>query len=310
MSSRPRRDFSLTIALCASLVVHAALLARTAELYNQYLNGNVAILANPAVPAVQFQPPLPPEDENDPWKRIGETNGTGEAIASVQSDQTLQAPKANQAQPFLSLDPAGPGEIGDEPSQSLLPKGPPQQTAPPAQESPPVEQMAAAGPFGLPIEQGDYALPIGKQTSVKEPSQPSAAEAQAAPQVMQPGADSSADPAPEGRLESDPTTIAGGVDFRPGATNVRLGRPCKLVRPHLTLAARADLLTMASRTVILKIKTDTSGKVTDAQIYRSCGSVSVDQPCKLAALGWWFEPPKNSTGQPVNDVFLFAIHFI
>ena len=127
---------------------------------------------------------------------------------------------------------------------------------------------------------------------------------------MQPGASASADPAPQANTESDPVTTIGGADFRMGSASVRLGRKYKLTRPHLSLAAQADLMTTAKPGLVLKIKIDSTGKVISAEIYRSSGSNAVDQPCKVAAYDWWFEPPRDAGGKPTGDVILFYIRFI
>ena len=72
----------------------------------------------------------------------------------------------------------------------------------------------------------------------------------------------------------------------------------------------ADLMTRASPMLVLKIHVDETGKVTSADVFRSSGSADVDQPCKLAAYNWWFEPAKDKAGKPIKDVILFAIRFI
>ena len=125
-----------------------------------------------------------------------------------------------------------------------------------------------------------------------------------------PGAAQSADPAPQGSTESDPTSTVGSVQFRAGSTEVRLGRKFKLTRPQLSIAARTDLMTRARPVVVLKISIDETGKVVSASVYRSSGSIHIDQPCQLAAYEWWFEPLKDKSGKPQKDVILFAISFI
>lgn len=110
--------------------------------------------------------------------------------------------------------------------------------------------------------------------------------------------------------EIDPVTTVGGVDFRPGATRVRLGRKTRLTRPHLSLGAQADLMITRVSPVVLRIRIDSTGKVISAEVARSSGNPAVDQPCKLAAYNWWFEPLVDKTGRPTNDVIMFSIRFI
>lgn len=247
----------------------------------------------------------------DPWKRLGDSAGTGSAIADSPGDQPLIAPKSGQDQPFLSLDPAGPGDIGNDPTDSLLPQGAPPRPPPQLVESaePPGPQI----PFGVAVPPGELSIPIARKTNLEpfgggaeSPSTESAADQPPLP----PGSPQSADPAPAGRLESDPTTVTGGVEFRQGETAVRLGRAAKITRPRLDLAARADLFSGARPFIVLKIRTDSSGNVIHADVFRTSGSANIDQPCRLAAYKWWFEPPKDSEGKPQEDVFLFSIRFI
>jgi TonB family protein len=62
--------------------------------------------------------------------------------------------------------------------------------------------------------------------------------------------------------------------------------------------------------VVLKISIDETGKVISASVYRSSGSIHIDQPCQLAAYEWWFEPLKDKSGKLQKDVILFAISFV
>ncbi|HVT90001.1 MAG TPA: TonB family protein [Tepidisphaeraceae bacterium] len=298
-----RRDFSLTLALCLSLAIHALLLASTAELYIHSFGTHIQ-LAAPERPLPPLDPLLQPrydEDDNNPWNRLGDSNSNGNSTGNSPGDQPMVAQKGMQNQPLLSLDPVGAGQIGDAPTESVLPRGAGEPSAP----SPQVEASAPVPeiPFGLQGTDGEFVSP-----RPAKPASPAVQPSQG--QQVQPGASASADPAPQSSTESDPVSTVGGVDFRPGSATVRLGRKYKLTRPHLTLAARADLMTGAQPAVVLKIKIDSTGKVINAEIFRSSGSSSVDQPCKLAAYEWWFEPPKDAAGNPTGDVILFAIRFI
>jgi TonB family protein len=80
--------------------------------------------------------------------------------------------------------------------------------------------------------------------------------------------------------------------------------------PRLGLAAVADLENMDRPFVVLMLKIDTTGNVTDAQIKHSSGSDNVDLPCQRAAYTWWFEPLKDpKTGQIHPEEIEFTIYF-
>jgi TonB family protein len=66
---------------------------------------------------------------------------------------------------------------------------------------------------------------------------------------------------------------------------------------------------MLSATVVLELQLDETGHVVDSIVIKSCGSNSVDQPCRLAAYSWWFEPAKDAAGKPIRDVIKFTIKF-
>lgn len=309
MDDTRTRDFSLTTALCLSLFAHAFLLYRASELYSSYA------MAHLALPPFEFSMPDPSTklvvfpELSDPWKRLGDSTGTGNAIAESPGPETMVGLKASQVQPFLSLDAVGQGNIGDDPSESVLPKGA-AASAPPTPDGAQEAQPGVPAPFGYGVPQGEFVLPIAPQTQLERPGQAPQTAIVTAPPTEQPGASESADPAPPGRLESDPTTLEGGAEFRAGGTRVRLGRAAKITRPRMNLAARADLMNGAGSFIVLKLTTDITGNVTNAEVYRSSGSNNIDQPCKLAAYNWWFEPPKDSQGKPVDDVFLFSIRFL
>lgn len=275
------RDVSFTVSLCVSLVVHALLVGVAAEMFTRQFARSIR------QPGIVHDTVVYQEDQTDPRQRLGDPGGTGQAIASAPGDLPMLAPQGMQDQPLLSLDPAGPGLVSDEPVDSVLAMAQPPMPAPRsfAHADQPVV------PFGL---DGGAAADL-----------PGA--------VLLSGTGSwrpAPDPAPQGSTESDPISTVGSVEFRGGSTEVRLGRKYRLTRPRLSLAAQVDLITLPSPVVVLKLKIDPTGKVTSAEIYRSSGSNEIDQPCKLAAYDWWFEPARDRDGKAVEDVILFAIRFI
>jgi TonB family protein len=304
-----RRDISLTIALCASLVLHALIVGSTAEFYTRNSVGHIWLPGfgpRETLPTLLVELPQP---KLDPMQRLGGEDRGGEAVDPSAGDVPMISPqKTSQGQAFMSLDPEGPGKIGDDPSDSVLPVGKPMNAAAMASPpSPPQPQDELSAPFGLASTGGDF---IRRTIPQPPPAPPMPPAPPSADTTGTPGAPTAADPAPLGDSESDPTTTVGGAEFRRGYTQVRLGRKHKITRPHLSIAAYSELMTKALPTVVLKLKIDETGKVISADIYRSSGSTDVDQPCKLAAYNWWFEPLKDKAGKPSSDVILFTIRFL
>jgi TonB family protein len=120
---------------------------------------------------------------------------------------------------------------------------------------------------------------------------------------------SAADPAPDTGLESDPFAKIPGVDFRDGKVEARSGRVVKPIRPRLNEAGRRDLLAMQFPTVVFKVRIDKTGKVKDVTVIQSSGSQAIDMPVYRALWQWWFEPPKDKKGNPLEDVQLVSIHW-
>jgi TonB family protein len=70
-----------------------------------------------------------------------------------------------------------------------------------------------------------------------------------------------------------------------------------------------DLYQRKTAQITLRVSTDAAGKVTGVEVLRSSGSNEIDQPCRVAMYEWWFEPKKDSLGNPVPDTFNFTIGF-
>jgi TonB family protein len=118
-----------------------------------------------------------------------------------------------------------------------------------------------------------------------------------------------ADPAPDTGFESDPFAKIPGVDFHDGKVEARSGRQVKPIRPHLSDAGRRDLLAMNFPTVVFKVRIDKTGKVKDVSVIQGSGSEAIDMPVYRALWEWWFEPPKDKKGNPLEDVQLVSIHW-
>jgi TonB family protein len=326
-----RSDITFTAALCASLIAHATLIISGAEWYTHRVGTHIWL---PGFERQEFlQALLVPStpDDVDMTRRLGASDGAGQAISAASGDVPMIARKGFQDQPFLSRDPIGAGAVGNEPAESALPVGeapkplalahpssPPSSPDSSPKFGPQPPEDFTKGPFAKPatrpapteIAMAETTPPAVVQETPTAPTPPSPPANPTPPGIAAPGAQAAADPAPKSDSEIDPISTVGGAEFRPGSTDVQLGRGHKITRPRLSLAGRHDLTTYNLRSVVLRIQTDETGKVIDVDVFRSSGSTDVDQPCKLAAFNWWFEPPKNSAGKPVADVILFSIRFM
>jgi TonB family protein len=138
-----RRDVSLLLALCASLAMHVLLLGSAAEWYSQQL-GNIRLPGFAKSHDAAGLMVLPATDEEeDPMQRLGDSAGKGTAIGESPGDLPMQARQSTQEQPFLSLDPAGPGKIGEDPTDSMIPLGHAGAAAPAAPAAPPAAPAPA-----------------------------------------------------------------------------------------------------------------------------------------------------------------------
>jgi TonB family protein len=87
------------------------------------------------------------------------------------------------------------------------------------------------------------------------------------------------------------------------------GRRVKTVRPKLSLGAHHDLLGLASPRVGMRVRVADTGSVRLVEIVQSSGSSLVDQACQLAMYDWWFEPPKDAQGRPLEADLRWTITF-
>lgn len=144
------------------------------------------------------------------------------------------------------------------------------------------------------------------------PSAPAAVASPASPAaVAPPGAASAADPAPRAESESDAFSIDASAEFTSGRTVARVGRKHRLVRPKLEMAGHADLYSMRPPvTVVLRLHLTATGDVEKVEIIRSSGSINIDQPTRLAAYRWWFEPAKDASGRSKPEVIRFTCRFL
>lgn len=333
------RDISLTLAFCLSLTVHAWIAYTVAERYAAYFSQLwMAALPAPekqvAVPAPQPVPAPPPPRVVERMNMLGESEGVGEALASTPGQNPMQAPAAEQVQADLSLDPEGRDGKNDDAQSAPRPPAPPAfSAASPAQdqsrefsvpgsEMKPIEIARATnrnlpGPKeskaeSNPADDQPKPPPLeSKQTDAREKSrQPTAAPPSPAQQPQLAQANAPGDPSPQAESESDAFATTPSAEFSRGRTVARLGRKHKIIRPRLEMAGQADLMQLRPPvTIVLRLYLDPTGNVEKVEIVKSSGSINLDQPTLQAAYRWWFEPAKDSNGQPKRDVFEFACRF-
>lgn len=293
--TRPR-DVSWTLAFCASLMLHAGLVWLMVEGYVRGLPEMIGELAHasPAVanrPDAIFIPHMPDQ--------MGQSDGRGDAVNFVEGDTPQQAPQTSQEQAFISRDPQGAGNVGVEPSPSVLTPGD-NGIGPHTADLPPASPLSATPP-------SEKLTPFGVGDTSDAPK-PKPTEAIPMGNSARPGSTAPpADPAPMSDSESDPFSNAGSVTFAPGRVEARYGRKVKTVRPRLTSAAQADLFGLQYPSVILKVKIDSTGKVTSVDILKSSGSNEVDLICQMTLYEWWIEPPKDAAGRPRPDVMVWRL---
>lgn len=295
-----RRDLSLTIALCASLIAHGVLAFITLE-------GARRQLASIRLPGFPRQTSDTIEVDHFATARLGGATNDGLAPNASPGEETIRAKDASQDQALLSRDPRGPGRIGDMPSDSLVAQddrstldATAAAVVVTAARSTPVLPTAtdAPQPFGAgPDVAAVVVIPQWRRPS----SPPSLANGEATSNKP------AADPAIMSPSESDAFSSLGGIEFRDGRIESRLGRAFKSVRPRLSFAAQVDLMSLTERRIVLKIAIDSTGKVTAVDVVQSTGSELVDQPVKVAMYQWWFEPPKGPNGRAMAETMVFPI---
>lgn len=294
---RPR-DLSLTTALCASLVAHAVLALATLEGAARQ-SSLIRLPGHPREARELITVDAPRA------ARLGGLTDLGSAPNASPGDEELRAKAAPGDQALLSRDPRGPGHIGDLPSESLMrpTDGPTVDAAPAvgAREPAPVLPIAIEAP--QPLGAGPGALAAMALPRPRRPHIAAALETPQPPRSSKPAAD----PAMQSDSESDAFSTLGGIEFRDGRIESRLGRAFKSVRPQLSLAARIELMSLAEKRIVLKIAIDATGKVKMVDVLRSTGSDLIDQPVKLVLYEWWFEPAKGPDGQAVAETLVLPI---
>lgn len=126
-----------TIACCASLLVHAAIVlwglrayVRDADVALRHVapqwrvtSAQEWVAGESAEIARETAPVLPEPPEIDRYTKFGEAEGKGEALDSAIGERLMQGLLGEQDQAWLSRDPVGGGRLPDEPSPSIAPRG-------------------------------------------------------------------------------------------------------------------------------------------------------------------------------------------
>lgn len=295
---RPKRDISLTLALCLSLTAHAWVVGWVAR---KYAAQWTMLSLPPMVKAepIAALPPPPIAPAVDRMARLGADQSAGTALDSSPGDTPQTAPLAEQDQASLSLDPEGAGAV--EASNPTAPAAP--QVFATAEPTPPQAMAKFQVPGSSPPTADVAPQPV-------KPSDSSPVDRADTPPVPQTAAQLPGDPAPQADSESDAFSTEQSVEFRRGKTVARLGRKHKLISPRLEMAAYADLLELrAPVRIVLRLYLAAEGNVIKADIVKSSGSINLDQPTRQAAYKWWFEPSRDSDGRPRADVFEFVVGF-
>jgi TonB family protein len=304
-----RRDPILTFALCASLVAHTAILLILAGQFVDSLPAlplagirGAGAKAAPPVVMVMRSPPPPPTPPS--YLLFGDSHGTGEAANASPGEKPMMGRDGPQVQAFLSRDPVGAGDVGHDPSMSVLPRGAPAQ---PSAQASAQQELPASPPTLKAIGVADSVQAWSKPHVARAAPAPAAAQAPAAVPAPVGAELPPADPAIMSDSESDAFAKGNAIEFKDGRVDVRFGRKVKTVRPRLSLAATYDLMAMEGPRMVVRVSVDPTGNVRLVNIVKSTGSESADQAVKVALYQWWFEPPKDKSGKALADVVEFPI---
>jgi outer membrane biosynthesis protein TonB len=341
----PHRDVTFPLALLGSLTLHGVLLVVFAR---EFPSPPVAKLdPAPAPWPERPEPPEVPEPP-EATDSLGVSKSDGRATDSSPGEAPQLARLGDQEQALLSLDPAGTQKTSDpqtppsaqpgtggafgnagakplvdriqEMLRPLEPKevviGLPNPTQPPEPYQPRRRPVAGAGdiePAREPETERAAEQTIAVATPAPEP--PAEAPAQPvdrtnpAPSGAPGAAESAGDPRPQAETESHAFSDEFNADFRRGKVVARDGRPHRIKAPPMGLSARYDAVGLTSATLVLKLRLDAQGNVVDVAILHSTGSSSIDQPWKVAAYTWWFEPKKAADENVAGETFPFTLRF-
>jgi TonB family protein len=327
-----RRDPIILIALLTALGLHLAILSVGVRAARRNLGW---WLESPA--QARMTPPPKPQDA---MQQLGEHESNGLSINRAPGPRPMESAvsDARQEQAAMQRDPEGfEGQGSNQPLEQAL-RGDNGDGRPQGQNSGGASAAAVFGsretalaektprlasplpPAMDPLSRGP--MPVKPRKAVAEAAEPTvtgvpANEQQKAASASggaggKPGSaqQGSGKPMPTSDFESYPVSHIVSR-FVAGQIEARTGRKMKARElPRLGLAAIADLQQMQSPYVVLMLKIDALGNVTDVKVTHSSGSDNVDLPCVRAAYTWWFEPMKDPlTGTVHGELIEFTIYF-
>jgi outer membrane biosynthesis protein TonB len=311
---RMRRLPNIVLLMLASLAAHVVALATAAAWMSGAAESEPSIhrAADDAPIIVRIEPPVaplppplpeptppvalpPPEPEPQPEPvRLGERDGTGDALSTLDAEQVLQARQADMDQALVRVEP-----------MPALPEPSPPEPTPPEQESRPAlpELMPTVRGVETPIDSLDAPSP-GEAGSSDEPSARNDERVQervepietttATPTPQAPSTPTTSaepDPASASYTDSDPFSTKLAAEFQSGRTNARGGRAFSVRRPRIDLGFRADATRLGTPIACtFRVVIDSAGHPTIVEVVRSSGSERIDQATRLALFEAWFDP--------------------
>jgi hypothetical protein len=254
-------------------------------------------LGNPVIPAPPLLPPKPfhqqREHADNPNQPLSDSSPTTRSVATADHSTTTQ--------PVKIVPTTKPIETAKKPEPTSAPIVDAAATQPVA-----TTQLAMATHLKLPPGK----LPSAPQPNLDHPAkpQPPVLASNTSPTVAQnianQGHGPSGDIGHRSESESDPFSDHPVVIYRDGKVEARDGRKVKTVKPKLTEAGMLALQAMDTPIIIIEVKIDENGKVTDADYLRRSNKPEVDLPHLQAAYEWEFEPSRDKNGHPHPDTLI------
>jgi outer membrane biosynthesis protein TonB len=260
-----------------------------------------------AIPVPEPTPEPPPPEPPPPEPQVtqlGERDGSGDALSTLDAEQELRAQQADDDQALSRVEPtpAAPEATQVEPEPAI------DQVVEPAREQ---RDSRPAVPELIPTEQGiqsptDLAdapspgeagtgLEVSDRNDAREQPPTDPVEAQTASPASEsaspPARVVEPDPGAASYTDSDPFSTKFAAEFQSGKTNARGGRAFSVRRPRIDLGFRADATRLgAPIACTFRITIDASGYPTVVEVVRSSGSERIDQATRLALFEAWFDP--------------------
>jgi outer membrane biosynthesis protein TonB len=249
-----------------------------------------------------------PEHQPTPPPRLGELEGDGESIASVDLPDLQQSPEPkafDQAWTRQKPSFASPSQRQSEASSSAGVAGDaaaqPSPVSPPLGPSAPTGLTSLTGPKPTESTEPDVEATVSSDAPEKTAAVSPAQSGEAADSADGlPG--KSPDPADAGPSDLDAFAQTEGAEFTRGGIKSATGREVRLVRPRVDLGFMAEATRLYGQKVQIKlwVVTADDGKPRQVQVLRSSGSDVIDDAVRLALYDSWF-------GGKQPDAFEFVV---